>query len=152
MPDLPQYKSRFFLIVKKTLLFAWTPNTVREIGNLPPNLKRIVWRCFSLLHVVIRIIRSILSLNSYNSYNLPLLISKPGTFYFFLVFYFYFSKLPVKFFWCFGIRFHIRLHIYHVIKYLLIFVSKPNDIFGIIYDTYESYKSKKRLMAIMSEQ
>ena len=58
-----QNKMCFSLIVEKVLAFASRPNMVREVKNLSPNLKRILWLCFTLLNVLICKLRSFLSLD-----------------------------------------------------------------------------------------
>ena len=62
--NLQQYKSRFSLIAEQVLALASHPNMVREVKNLSPNFKQIVWRCFTFLNILIWIAGSILSPNS----------------------------------------------------------------------------------------
>ena len=55
---------RFSLIVEQILAFASSPKKVRELKILSPNFKQIVWRCFTLLNILVWIGRAILLLNS----------------------------------------------------------------------------------------
>ena len=61
--NLRQHKIRFYLIVEQILAFASSPNMVREVKNMSPNFKKVAWRSFTLLNVLVWIVRFILSLN-----------------------------------------------------------------------------------------
>ena len=76
------------------LVFASSPDMVREIKNLLPNFKQIVWRCFTLLNILVRMGRTILLIKPkqfhqkfysnnlyilYISRMMPRLINKPET-------------------------------------------------------------------------
>ena len=62
--NLRENKIRFSLILEKILAFTSSSSMVLDVKNLSPNFKQTVWRCFTLLDILIWIIRSILSLNS----------------------------------------------------------------------------------------
>ena len=57
-------KLDFFFIAEQILAFASNPNMIREVNNLSPNFKEIVWKCFTLKTILIWIVRSYLSINS----------------------------------------------------------------------------------------
>ena len=61
--NLRQHKIRFYLIVEQILAFASSPNMVREVKNMSPNFKKVAWRSFTLLNVLVWIVGFILSLN-----------------------------------------------------------------------------------------
>ena len=43
------------MILEQILVFASSPNMVREVKNLSPNFKKIVWRCSTILNILIHV-------------------------------------------------------------------------------------------------
>ena len=134
--NLQQYKVRFSLITKEALAFASYPNMVSKEKNLSPKFKQIAWQCFTLLNVFIWIGRSILSLNS-KPFHQQLYINS-----------FYIVDITCHFLWInqslpiFARNFSYDTSFYHAMKGLINLTLKLHDLFWIIYDTYEGWKSK----------
>ena len=55
-------KLRFSLITEQIMAFTSRLNMVREVKNLSPNFKQIVWLFFTFLNILIWIVRSVLSI------------------------------------------------------------------------------------------